>query len=790
MTHRIKPRNAPELLAPAGSFEAFFAAMDAGADAVYTGLKDFSARAKAKNFTLAELRKITHYAQGEGRKLYVTLNTLIKEQELPQLVETLAALEEIGVDALIIQDLAVMRLAREHFPGLELHASTQMTVHNAAGVRMLERMGFSRAVLARELSLAEIAEIRRRTTMELEHFIHGALCFSFSGQCYFSSFLGGHSGNRGRCAQPCRRQHKHRQQQGYYFSTNDLSAIELIPELLQAGVISLKIEGRMKSAEYVHNVVSAYRQVLDAAPAARKDAVRRGKQLLKASFGRQPTRGFLPGGQPSDIAIPSVKGATGRYLGDVERVRDGEISFKSNDQLRLGDRLRIQPRTDRAGTAFTIRELKQGQRKVKQVAAGSFVSVPSTFKNQFNPGDGVFMVSSSEAFTLSDAASRRRLSKVKPPAEAVDLQIEVSAAQLRITARTGGSSLSRDYPIESYPATAKSLTRETLEAVFSVVADEPFRLKKLQCGALPSIVIPPKRLKEIRRQFYAELRQERQQQQQPAQKERLQAAKQSLLPATDPQPGKRQLSVQLQSLRDQSVLQQPQVERLLVPLSAQNLQSASRMRKGQEQIIWDLPFILFDREWNDFRSAVRQLVQIGFRHFRLNNLGHFPLFDGLEDLALHSSFRLFSLNSQALCAWRELGISEAELYIEDDRDNLRDVLQRDCGLATALTVYASVPLITSRIAIKGVRSDAPVVSDRSDAYRVSQRQGLTWLRSETDFSFLANLAELERFGCQRFIIDLSHLGPFSQQGKQVLDAARQGIDPPGISKFNFEMGME
>ncbi|PLX90996.1 MAG: peptidase U32 [Desulfuromonas sp.] len=790
MTNRTKQTDAPELLAPAGSFEAFFAALDAGADAVYTGLKSFSARAKAKNFSLAELRKITHYAQGEGRKLYVTLNTLVKEKELPQLVETLAELEDIGVDALIIQDLAIMRLARSHFPGLELHASTQMTVHNAAGVKMLERMGFTRAVLARELSLAEINEIRRQTTLELEHFIHGALCFSFSGQCYFSSFLGGHSGNRGRCAQPCRRQHRHRQQQGYYFSTNDLSAIDLLPELQQAGIISLKIEGRMKSAEYVHNVVSAYREALDAPPAARKEAIRKGKQLLKASFGRQPTRGFLPGGQPNDIAIPSVKGATGRYLGEIERVRGGEISFKTNDPLSLGDRLRIQPRTDRAGTAFTVRELKQGQRKVKQVSSGHFVSVPSPFKNQFKPGDGVFKVSSSQAFTLSDAACKRRLSKVRPPAEAIKLRIEVTDAQLQITAQVGSSSDLHTFPIESYPATGQGLSEKILADVFSVTADEPFRLKKLSCGPLPAIVIPPKRLKEIRRQFYAELRQQRQQQKQPIRDAGLKAAREALLPATGPQPGKRRLSVQLQSLREQRILQDPQVDRILVPLSAQNMQTVSRIRKGKEQIIWDLPFILFDREWSDFRTAVRQLNQFGFRHFRLNNLGHFPLFDGLEDIELHSSFRLFSLNSQSLCAWRELGISEAELYIEDDRDNLREILQRDCDVKTALTVYASVPLITSRIAIKGVRSDAPVVSDRSDAYRVNQRQGLTWLRSETDFSFLANLNELEGFGCHNFIIDLSHLDPFSQRGRQVLDATRRGIDPPDISKFNYEMGME
>ena len=166
----------------------------------------------------------------------------------------------------------------------ELHASTQMTVHNAAGVRMLEQMGFTRVVLARELSLAEIAAIRAQTRLELEHFIHGALCFSFSGQCYFSSYLGGKSGNRGRCAQPCRRRYRYRRDDGYYFSPNDLSAIDLLPQLAEAGVISFKIEGRMKSAEYVANVVAAYRMALDAAPDRRADAVKQAKVLLKDSY--------------------------------------------------------------------------------------------------------------------------------------------------------------------------------------------------------------------------------------------------------------------------------------------------------------------------------------------------------------------------------------------------------------------------------------------------------------------------------------------------------------------------
>ncbi|SHJ35929.1 putative protease [Malonomonas rubra DSM 5091] len=785
-----QPNQRPELLAPAGSFEAFFAAAEAGADAVYTGLKDFSARAKARNFTLADIEKLTHYLQRDGKRLYVTLNTLVKEAELSQLIDTLGALEQIGVDAVILQDLAVWKLARDHFPGLELHSSTQMTVHNSAGVKMLERMGFTRGVLARELSLAEIGEIRRNTTLELEHFIHGALCFSFSGQCYFSSFLGGKSGNRGRCAQPCRRRHNYRQQQGYYFSTNDLSAIDLLPELEQAGICSLKIEGRMKSAEYVYKVVGAYRRALDAAPGQRKAVIKEAKQLLKESFGRQPTKGFLPGGQPSDIAIPSVKGATGRYLGDVAKVRGGEISFKTRDKLHLGDRLRVQPASDKAGTAFTIRQLMLGKRTVKQVPSGSFVTVPSTFQGQFKVGDGVFMVSSSTAFAMSDAACKRKLSQVKPSLETVDLGIEATEQQLRIEANVAGQKQQFEFAIDSYPAESRGLDVDTLQQVFAATAGEPFRLGKLDCGELPEIVIPPKQLKQIRRELYTELRQLRQPQKDRLKQQHLQAARNALFGKGGTTSASRELRVQLRDARDQRILQDPQVDQIIIPLTGQNLQSATKLTRRAEQVIWDIPFIVFDRDWKEMRNTINQLIQAGFRKYRLNNLGHFPFFDKQQGLELFSSFRLFSLNSQAVASWAELGINEAELYIEDDRDNLADLLSRELPLPTALTVYASVPLLVSRIAIKGVRADNPVRSDRDDEYRVQQRQGLTWLTSETDFSFISNMQELQDFGCHNFIVDLSHLGPFSANGKKVLEALKRGADPAGSSKFNYLMGME
>ncbi|MEJ2199667.1 MAG: U32 family peptidase [Desulfuromonadaceae bacterium] len=785
----------PELLAPCGSLEAFFAAMQAGADAVYVGLKEFSARAKAKNFSLAELERMTAYAHQHGRKLYVTLNTLVKERELPELINVLASLEAIGVDALIIQDLAVWRLARRHFPGLELHASTQLTIHNRAGVRMLEKMGFSRAVLARELSLAEIGEIRSRTKMELEHFIHGALCFSFSGQCYFSSFLGGKSGNRGRCAQPCRRRYRYRQHDGYYFSTNDLSAIDLLPQLSEAGVISFKIEGRMKSAEYVSNVVSAYRIVLDAPPAKRTEAAKEAKNLLKASFGRPPTKGFLPGGVPTDIAIPSIKGATGRLLGEVAVVRGQAISFKTRDRLHVGDRLRIQPKSDQSGTAFTVKTLLLGRNPVKRVNADSYVTVPSPFQGTFQVGDGVFKVSSEQAFTLSGAACRRKLDAIRQEPVPVDLELSVTPDHIRISGGCDRARMEGHYPLESYPADNNALSLDLLRGVFQKTAETPFVLNNLATTPLPAVVIPPKRLKEIRREFYRALQQELEGQRERTRRQHRQSALDDLLPAhPSVNSSEKCLSVAIRDLRDAQVLNDPSVDRLIVPLTMANAQESGRLGKRgidrSREVVWDLPFILFDPQWPAYRQAIRTLLERGFSTFRLNNLGHFALFEGLDGVQLVTGYRLFALNSQAILAWQELGAAEATLYLEDDRDNLAELLQRPLQIPLSATVYASVPLITSRIPIKGVRGDTPVLSDRGDAYRVSKSGDLTIITSATDFSLLGRLGELQRRGCQRYLVELAHLGPFSPKGKEVMDALKKDRPLPNTSTFNFDSGLE
>ncbi len=237
----------PELLSPAGNMESFFAAVENGADAVYFGLKDFSARASAQNFSLDDASKAIAYAHSKSIKVYIALNTLVKTLELERAVDLLIALEEIQPDSLIIQDLGLLYLIQSKFIGFNIHASTQMAIHNLVGVKQLEQLGFKRVILARELSIAEINNIVENSSIEIETFIHGALCYSYSGLCFFSSMIGGRSGNRGKCAQPCRKPyHSQSSGGGYLFSMKDLVTLSGISDLVDAGVGSLKIEGRMK----------------------------------------------------------------------------------------------------------------------------------------------------------------------------------------------------------------------------------------------------------------------------------------------------------------------------------------------------------------------------------------------------------------------------------------------------------------------------------------------------------------------------------------------------------------
>ncbi|HOO83794.1 MAG TPA: U32 family peptidase [Prolixibacteraceae bacterium] len=323
----------PELLVPVGSIETFFAAIDGGANAIYLGLNDFNARKRANNFTPWQLAALVKTARKKSIKVYVTLNTVIRNSEIIRLLNTLFVLSQIKPDALIVQDWGVYFLARKIYPQLKLHASTQMANHNSAGVNFSAKMGFERVVLARELTKSELETIARKKQTQLEMFVHGALCYSFSGMCLFSSYLGGASANRGMCTQPCRRLYGNKKNKKYLFSLKDNQLIDHLPFISKIKIDSLKIEGRLKNAEYVYQATSRYRKTID--------------QLLNGKatnteplldFGREKTDYFL--GRNISNAITQSAG-TGFYIGKVTEASSDNIEINTNTLLKKAYRIRF-----------------------------------------------------------------------------------------------------------------------------------------------------------------------------------------------------------------------------------------------------------------------------------------------------------------------------------------------------------------------------------------------------------------------------------------------------------------
>ena len=364
-----------ELLAPAGSFESLYAAAENGADAIYLGLKKFSARNFAKNFEIDDIPYIIEYLHSKDKKLYITINTIIKENEIKELFEILENLSKFSIDAIIFQDYSIIKLVKNYFPELTLHASTQLTNINSYDVKFLEPF-VKRVILERQLYIDEIENIVKNSNVEIECFIHGALCYSISGQCLFSSYLGGYSGNRGRCTQPCRRLYFVSNKKGYYFSTNDLDSSKVLERLLNTGISSLKIEGRMKSAYYVGNVVKAYRILIDDYLKNRKiseDSIKEAKEYIKESFARKSTLGFYI--KPlKEIVEPKLSGNTGLFIGKVIEKSNTKLKFKTLSSLEIYDRIRVQNlREDEKRISFKIKEMFKKSKPVKKIFKNDLV---------------------------------------------------------------------------------------------------------------------------------------------------------------------------------------------------------------------------------------------------------------------------------------------------------------------------------------------------------------------------------------------------------------------------------
>lgn len=325
-----------EILAPAGSYECLKAAILAGADAVYIGGAMFGARAYAKNLSEEELLEAIDYVHIHGRKLYLTVNTLLKDQEMGMLYEYLLPYYQRGLDGVIVQDIGVVCYIQEHFPKLPVHASTQMTITGVYGAEVMKRQGLTRVVPARELSLEEVREIKDKTGLEVECFVHGAMCYCYSGQCLLSSMIGGRSGNRGQCAQPCRLPyHIEDGKPSDLMSLKDMCTIDLLPELIEAGIDSFKIEGRMKQPEYVYTVVSIYRKYADLYERCGASGCHVSKEDREKLYAAYKRRGYSQGyyKQHNGKNMISFKRPNGKE--DPFAVPDEKLQEKINGKLIL-----------------------------------------------------------------------------------------------------------------------------------------------------------------------------------------------------------------------------------------------------------------------------------------------------------------------------------------------------------------------------------------------------------------------------------------------------------------------
>lgn len=409
-----------ELLSPAGDFECLKAAVQNGANCIYFGANLFSARAYANNFDDDELAKAIEYCKIRGVKTNLTLNILIKDNELESAFNVAKKAYESGIDAIIVQDLGLAKMLIKNFPDLPIHASTQMSVHNLQGVLELQELGFSRVVLSRELSIEEIEYICENSNIEIECFIHGALCISYSGQCLFSSMIGGRSGNRGKCAQSCRlpyeliENEKTTLDKGYLLSPRDLCSLDYLPRLINCGVKSLKIEGRMKSPEYVATVTRIYRKYINLAKSNKPYKINEQdrKDLMQVFNRGNFSSGHLNPHANKNLIFSEKPNNMGLFLGHVAKYNPskGLITLNLNEPIEIGDTIALEKET---GT-YTISELMTKNTNIKTANPNDFVTI-GRMKGNIKVGDKIYKMSSKQLTTLAYSSFENDIQTKKIP---------------------------------------------------------------------------------------------------------------------------------------------------------------------------------------------------------------------------------------------------------------------------------------------------------------------------------------------------------------------------------------
>lgn len=501
-----------ELLAPVGDFECLKAAVQNGADSVYFGANMFSARASAKNFDLENLELAINYAKLRGVKTNLTLNTLIKNDEFSEAFELAKKAYEFGIDAIIVQDLGLATLLIKSFPNLDIHASTQMSVHNLEGVKKLEKLGFKRVVLSRELSIQEIENICQNTNIEIECFIHGALCISYSGQCLFSSIVGGRSGNRGRCAQPCRLpytllENEKEIDKGYLLSPLDLCGLKYLPDLIKSGVTCLKIEGRMKTPDYVAIVTKTYRKYIDKILnndlSIQQNSIEIEEQdmhnLMQAYNRGGFSNGHLSNTENRSLVFKEKSNNMGIFLGTVTSFNGnkGHITLNLEDSISIGDKISIS--TPKEDSIYTVSELMFKNQNMSTVEAGCSVKL-GRMKGNIKIGNKIYKIFSKQLSDMYKTTYSGQELRKTPLNCSISVQENIPIS-ISVSDNLGNivSIVSDIVPVKAISA---PITKERIEMQLSKTNNTPFSFNTIDIDLGENLYLPSiSGLNELRRQI-------------------------------------------------------------------------------------------------------------------------------------------------------------------------------------------------------------------------------------------------------------------------------------------------
>ena len=679
-----------ELLAPAGDIEAGYAALYYGADAVYLGLQKFSARATATNFDEPHLNEFVAFAHSltPRRRVYAAINTVVQEGEIGDLICVLEICKRCQVDGVIVQDLGVAKIVRDYYPELELHASTQMAVHNKDGALALQKFGFKRVVVARELTQPEIAEIAAIPDLDVEAFVHGALCYSYSGLCLFSSLETGKSANRGKCLYPCRALFKGESGEKHYFSMKDMALAE---DVLKMPAYSLKIEGRKKSALYVAAVTDFYRRLLDSGKADKMRA-----QNIKQIFSR-PWCEFHFRGKDKNVIDRDFVGHRGLEIGTVLQVDARKIVLEPSHRIARHDGLQLDVKGDEKPFGFALLKMRVNGKNVFEAKAGEKVEValPPKAPN-IQKGDKVYLASASEVkgaypYTKPKPGEFRLREGVAVKVMINDDAIEAKAAGRKVQ-------ISGKWDKAQNPDKVEAAVRQA----FAKTGDTPFEVMKLELRNDGNWFVPVSVLNNLRREMFNAWEPE----DNPAPEIKQPQVREKHSPQWIIKTDKPEV------LRDIDLSEAAEV----VVYMGEDFDFEVLKSLPKNKVRLALPAVC--RRKGKMAELISAALQAGYKKWEVDNYwGIAALPEKGIDLSLGRS--IYMLNTQAMAAAKEWGASRVALSVEDTLENWQKLAEL-APLPVVLTVYEKVPLFISAGCIR----DNPCKGcDRKRKWMNLQREG-------------------------------------------------------------------